>query len=277
MKIIRNVTEMSRYHLECSGPLGLVPTMGSLHMGHISLINQGAADNNSLVVSIFVNPTQFGPSEDLENYPSGIEADLALLEDLQVNVAFLPTNEDIYPTAFDTWVRVGNITNVLEGKSRPDHFVGVATVVTKLFNIIKPDRVYFGQKDAQQILVVKRLIEDLNLGIDLVTMPTVREPDGLAMSSRNTYLNPLDRDAASILFKAISLAREQYSNGQRDANGMRQSMRNLISSEPRASIDYISISDEQSLEELDKIGNTALLSLAVYIGQTRLIDNCILG
>ncbi len=277
MKIIRNVTEMSRYHLECSGPLGLVPTMGSLHMGHISLINQGAADNNSLVVSIFVNPTQFGPSEDLENYPRGIEADLALLEDLHVNVAFLPTNEDIYPTAFDTWVRVGNITNVLEGKSRPDHFVGVATVVTKLFNIVKPDRVYFGQKDAQQVLVVKRLIEDLNLGIDLVTMPTVREPDGLAMSSRNTYLNPFDRDAANILFKAISLAREQYSKGQRDANDMRQSMINLISSEPRARIDYISISDEQSLEELDKIGNTALLSLAVYIGQTRLIDNCILG
>ena len=254
-------------------PVGFVPTMGALHEGHLALVRRARAENASLVVSVFVNPTQFAPGEDFATYPRDMATDLSRLEELGADLVFAPSVEEMYPQGFDTYVDVGRIGTVLEGWFRPDHFRGVATVVCKLLAIVRPDRAYFGQKDAQQSLVVKRLCADLNLGAEIVIMPTVREADGLALSSRNAYLGPEERKAAPVLYRALCLAKNLKEQGTTDAGEVRSRMRALIGSEPRARIEYVSIADATTLQELDRIERPALVSLAVRIGRMRLIDN----
>jgi pantoate--beta-alanine ligase len=229
-----------------------------------------------VTVSIFVNPAQFVPDGDFSSYPRDRRSDLDKLEGAGVDLVFMPSVEEMYPEDFSTFVDVGRISNTLEGKFRPDHFKGVATVVCKLLAIVRPDRAYFGQKDAQQCLVVKRLNSDLNLGADIVVVPTVREPDGLALSSRNSYLRPEERKAALVLYRSLRLARDLRERGVRDAQEMRRQMRTLIEEEPLARIDYVSVAHADTLEELEQIEQPALVSLAVHIGKTRLIDNVIL-
>ena len=277
MRLIHTVAEMSAAQREVARPLGLVPTMGALHEGHLSLVRRAREENSTVAASIFVNPTQFGPNEDYRAYPRDLDRDLALLEERGVDLAFLPQPDDIYPNGFDTWVDVDRIASRLEGESRPGHFRGVATVVTKLFTIVRPDRAYFGQKDAQQAQVIRRLNIDLNLGVEPVIMPTVREPDGLAMSSRNAYLNPQEREAALVLYRSLRLAREMYDDGVAETERIRAAMRDLIQAEPLAQIDYVSIANPETLEELDAVDGPALASLAVRIGRARLIDNIVLG
>jgi pantoate--beta-alanine ligase len=225
------------------------------------------------VVSIFVNPTQFGPNEDFAAYPRDPESDLALLKKEGADIVFMPSAEDMYPAGFSSWVDVEKVTDRLEGACRPGHFRGVATVVCKLFNIVQPQRAYFGQKDAQQLIVIKKMASDLNMNLEVIAVPTVREPDGLAMSSRNIYLNPEERKAALVLWKALSLAQELWGKGERNAERLRQEMSALIQREPRAKIEYVSVADPDTLEELSQIDRTALVSMAVRIGRTRLIDN----
>lgn len=250
--------------------------MGFLHEGHMSLVRRARAENATVAVSIFVNPTQFGPNEDFESYPRDMDADLALLERAHVDLVFTPSVQEMYAPGFDTAVKVGNIGSCLEGEHRAGHFDGVATVVCKLLTIARPDRAYFGQKDAQQCLVVKRLNADLNLGADIVVCPTVRDADGLALSSRNVYLSAAERRAALSLRAALALAADMRRDGASDAALIRARMRHLIERQPLASIDYISIADTQNLTELERIDDAALVSLAVRIGKTRLIDNMIL-
>jgi len=276
MKVIETIAEMRQIRCELVEPVGFVPTMGYLHEGHLSLVKHAGDDSRSVVASIFVNPTQFGPAEDFSGYPRDIERDLALLEKEKTDIVFMPTAVEMYPSGFDSWVEVGKISGRLEGASRHTHFRGVTTVVAKLFNIVQPDRAYFGQKDAQQAMVIRNMVSDLNMNLEVVVLPTVREADGLAMSSRNTYLNPEERKAALVLFQALNLAQKMWSDGERNAERMRQEMKDLIRQEPLASIDYISIADTLTLEELGKIESTALVSMAVNIGKTRLIDNVIL-
>ena len=256
--------------------MGFVPTMGYLHEGHLSLVRKARAENPALVVSIFVNPTQFGPQEDFRSYPRDTKRDLALLEKEAIDVVFIPSAEEMYPPYFNSWVEVGKVTERLEGASRPGHFRGVTTVCAKLFNIVQPTRAYFGQKDAQQALVIKKMITDLNLNLEIVILPTVRESDGLAMSSRNTYLNPNERKAALVLYHALTLAQRLGKQGEKDAESIRQKMRELIQKEPLATIDYVSIAHAETLDELDTVKPPALVSLAVKIGKTRLIDNILL-
>ena len=273
MKVIPTIAEV---RAEVSGlprPLGLVPTMGFLHEGHMSLVRRARSENSSLAVSVFVNPAQFGPQEDYASYPRDMEADLRKLEDAAADLVFTPSMEEMYPEGFDTYVDVGKIAERLEGASRPDHFKGVATVVCKLLAIVRPDRAYFGQKDAQQCLVVRRLNADLNLGAEIVVGPTVREHDGLALSSRNAYLGPREREAALVLYKSLRLADNL---GTPDAEEVRRKVRALIESEPLAEIDYVSVADADTLEELRYISGPALVSLAVRVGKARLIDNIIL-
>jgi len=229
-----------------------------------------------VVVSIFVNPTQFGPQEDFEKYPRDHVLDLAILEKEKTDIVFMPSVTEMYPPQFNSWVEVGKVTERLEGASRPGHFRGVTTVVTKLFNIVEPTRAYFGQKDAQQLLVIKKMVADLNMNLEIVTVPTVREPDGLAMSSRNIYLNPQERQAALVLYQALSLAQKLWAQGEKDAERIRQQMKALIQKQPLADIDYVSIADTETLDELDTVKSPALVSLAVRIGKTRLIDNIVL-
>ncbi len=258
-------------------PVGFVPTMGYLHEGHLSLVRKSRAECPSSVVSIFVNPTQFGPGEDLAKYPRDLDRDLDLLEAAAVDLVYVPPDQEIYPDGFQTYVHTGGLTQPLEGRSRPAHFRGVTTVVTKLLNLVQPQRAYFGQKDAQQALVVRRMVLDLNMPVEIVVCPTVREPDGLAMSSRNVYLAPDERKAAAALSQALFAAREAYERGQTDAERLRQEVRGILASEPSADIEYVSCADLQTLEELDRVEAGALLSLAVTIGRTRLIDNVLLG
>lgn len=276
MKVITTVADMRRLRATLIEPVGLAPTMGYLHDGHLSLIRKARNDNQTVVVSIFINPTQFGPGEDLERYPRDIERDLKLLKKEGVDVVFAPPVAEMYPPHFNSWVEVGNLTNRLEGACRPGHFRGVATVVARLFDIIQPNRAYFGQKDAQQALVVKKMVTDLSMNLEVVVLPTVREPDGLAMSSRNRYLDPEERQAATALYRALTLAQELWSRGELDAQRLRRAMTGLIQKEPLAVIDYVSIADAGTLEELDEIVAPALVSLAVKIGGTRLIDNIVL-
>ncbi len=276
MKVVNSVAEMRAVRRGLTGSVGLVPTMGYLHEGHLALVRRARSENETVVVSIFVNPTQFGAGEDFQTYPRDPERDLALLQREEVDVVFMPPAEEMYPAHFSTWVDVQQITERLEGAFRPGHFRGVATVVAKLFNIVEPTRAYFGQKDAQQLIVIKRMVSDLNMNLELVAVPTVREPDGLAMSSRNTYLSPKERQAALVLWQALNLASQLWSEGERNASKIRQKMKALIDSEPLAQIDYISVADAESLEELAEIDCPALVSLAVRIGKTRLIDNIVL-
>jgi len=276
MQVIRTIAELRELRRQLSGSVGFVPTMGYLHEGHLALVKHARAENAIVVVSIFVNPTQFGPSEDLGTYPRDLNRDLKLLEKEKADIVFVPSEEEMYLSEFSTWVDVGKVTERLEGASRPGHFSGVATVVAKLFNIVQPSKAYFGQKDAQQAIVIKRMVADLNMMVEIVVVPTVRESDGLAMSSRNTYLSPKERQAATVLFRALSLAKQLWQGGEKDADKIRYEMKSLIEKEPLAQIDYVSIADVDTLEELNMIDQLALASLAVRIGRTRLIDNMLL-
>ena len=276
MKVAETISKMKALRRDIIGSVGFIPTMGYLHEGHLSLVKQAKAENSVALVSIFVNPTQFGPREDFKAYPRDLERDLALLKRVNTDIVFIPANEEMYPTGFNSWVEVQRVTDPLEGRVRPGHFRGVTTVVAKLFNIVEPTRAYFGQKDAQQARVIQKMVSDLNMNLEIIISPTVRESDGLAMSSRNTYLNPQERKAATVLFQALFRAQEMREKGESKAEHLRQEMTSLISKEPLATIDYISVADAQSLEELDKIDRPALISLAVRIGKTRLIDNVIL-
>jgi pantoate--beta-alanine ligase len=276
MKVIETIYEMNRLRQQLANPVGFVPTMGYLHEGHMSLVRQARAENASAVVSIFVNPSQFGPREDFKSYPRNTERDLVMLQKENTDVVFMPLAEEMYPPRFDSRIEVGAIAERLEGTSRPGHFRGVATVVAKLFNIVQPTRAYFGQKDAQQLAVIKKMAADLNMNLEVVAAPTVREPDGLAMSSRNTYLNPEERRAAVVLYQAITLAQQSWSQGEMNAERLRQEMITLIQKEPLADIDYVSIANAETLDELDMVNPPTLLSMAVNIGITRLIDNFVL-
>tara|TARA_B100001750_G_C15483804_1_gene587116 strand:- start:232 stop:1065 length:834 start_codon:yes stop_codon:yes gene_type:complete len=275
MRIVSKVSEMLAIQKDLERPLGLVPTMGALHRGHESLVNQSLKDNNSTVVSIFVNPSQFNATEDLEKYPKPLSTDLALLEKSGVDIAFLPDNEDMYPESFETWIEVEKTSAILEGQSRPGHFKGVATIVTKLFNIVKPDKAYFGQKDAQQLNIIKRLNEDLNIYVSIIDMPTIRDENGLAVSSRNAFLSDQERDAAHILFQSLSKAREMIIAGQCDTSTIRNGIMKMLGDSDLISVDYVSLSKLNSLKELTIIEKPVLISLAVTIGNTRLIDNII--
>jgi pantoate--beta-alanine ligase len=277
MKILETIAALKAERGKLGGSVGFVPTMGYLHDGHLELVRRARAENITVIASIFVNPSQFGAQEDFTSYPRDTDRDLAMLEEENVRLVFMPTIDEMYPQGFSTWVEVEKVTERLEGESRPGHFRGVATVVAKLFNIVQPDRAYFGQKDAQQLAVICRMVSDLGLNLDIVAVPTVREPDGLAMSSRNTFLTAEERKAALVLWKALCLARGHWENGQRDVAGLRKEMASLIEHEPFANIDYISIADPETLEEIEVIDEPALVSLAVRIGGTRLIDNTMLG
>jgi pantoate--beta-alanine ligase len=276
MKLINSIQEMKSLRKNVRGTLGFVPTMGYLHEGHISLVQQSVKDNDVTAVSIYVNPTQFGANEDFQAYPRDLDRDLKLLEKEGTDIVFFPSNNEMYPDDYCTWVDVEKITVRLEGEIRPGHFRGVATIVTKLFNIVQPDKAYFGQKDAQQALVIKKMVKDLNMNLEVIVMPTLREKDGLAMSSRNTYLNPGERKAATILYKALSKAKQLKEQGETGTSNIRNQMELLIKSEPLAKIEYISIADTQTLEELSTLSSQSLVSMAVRIGKTRLIDNLII-
>ena len=273
VKIFETVDAFRAACAAAKRPLGLVPTMGALHAGHRSLLDRARSDNSTVAASIFVNPTQFGPAEDLSTYPRDQVSDLAVMEETGVDLLFTPSVEEIYPEGFDTSIDVGRITKRLEGEHRPGHFLGVATVVCKLLSIARPDRAYFGQKDAQQSLVIKRLNVDLNLGAEIVVCPAVREPDGLALSSRNKYLDPAERETATVLYRSLKFAEDL---GNSDANEIRRRMHDLIDTEPLATADYVSVADAETLEELDVVDRPALVSVAVHIGGTRLIDNILI-
>jgi pantoate--beta-alanine ligase len=258
--------------------IGLVPTMGALHEGHLSLIHEARAMCDVVVVSIFVNPTQFGPAEDFNSYPRDLTRDASLLAEYNVDYVFAPTVEEIYPTGFSTYVDVEGLTNHLEGAARPGHFRGVATVVSILLNAVKPDFAFFGQKDAQQAALIKKMVRELAFGAEIVVLPIVREESGLALSSRNAYLTPDERQAATALYRALTRAAKAYDDGERSAASLIEMVRSTIDNEPLARIDYVAVSDADTLDKLDSVEDgPALLSLAVYIGKTRLIDNVILG
>jgi pantoate--beta-alanine ligase len=250
--------------------------MGYLHEGHLSLVRRARQDCDHVVVSIFVNPAQFGPKEDLSKYPRDLERDLSLLEPLGVDLVWMPAVESMYPPDYQTWVEVETITRPLEGTTRPGHFRGVTTVVAKLFNAVQPHKAYFGQKDAQQAAVIRQMTRDLSYPIEVVVCPIVREPDGLAMSSRNVYLDPEQRKAATVLSRALRAAQELYETGERDAETLRGQMKEVLARETLANVQYVSCADYDTLEELDSVTGKALLSMAVFIGKTRLIDNLIL-
>ena len=283
MKTIIGLDKLRASRLSLAGTVGLVPTMGYLHEGHLSLIRLAKAECDNVVVSIFVNPTQFGANEDLSKYPCDLERDLSLIASLSTPssaskiLVWTPTAEIMYPTGYQTWVEVDAITRPLEGLMRPTHFKGVTTVVAKLFNAVQPHKAYFGQKDAQQAAVIRQMVRDLNFPVDVIVCPIVREADGLAMSSRNKYLEGDDRKAATVLFRALSAARDAYEGGERKAEVLRGKMKEVLESEPRAQIQYVSCADYDSLEELDVVKGKALLSMAVLLGKTRLIDNFVLG
>lgn len=277
MRVATTIDQYRRIRAAMTGTVGAVPTMGYLHEGHLALVRRARAENDHVVVSIFVNPTQFGPNEDYARYPRDPERDLALLRAEGVDAVFMPSVEEMYPEGFATYVNVERLTERLEGAHRPGHFRGVTTVVTKLFHILQPHRAYFGQKDAQQLIVIRRMTRDLAFPVDIVDVPTVREPDGLAMSSRNVYLSPDERRAATVLFRALERARQLWDAGVRDGDRLREAMREVIDSEPLARADYVSVADPETLEELGAIEGRALASLAVRLGSTRLIDCAWLG
>ena len=262
----------------CPRPLGLVPTMGALHEGHLALVRQARRENATVAASIFVNPTQFGPQEDLAAYPRDMERDLRLLEAEGVDLVYAPTPEEVYPAGFDTWVEPGELANRLEGAVRPGHFRGVATVVAKLFNVVRPDRAYFGQKDGQQLAVIRQMVRDLNMGIEIVAVPTVRDSDGLALSSRNAYLTAEQRAAAPVIYRALSRAEDSWRQGANGAESLRSAVRAVLDGEPLLEdIDYVSVADAATLAELERVDGPAMVSVAVRMGRTRLIDNVVLG
>jgi pantoate--beta-alanine ligase len=280
MQIVNSVHEMQ--HLVVTARsigkrIVLVPTMGYLHDGHASLMREGRRRGDLLVTSIFVNPSQFGAGEDFDSYPRDLERDAAIAAEAGVDIIFAPVASDMYPAGYQTWVDVDRLTLPLCGASRPGHFRGVTTVVCKLFNIVKPHVALFGKKDYQQLSVIARMTADLNVGVEIVGMPIVREADGLAMSSRNAYLSPAERDSALCLGRALRTARELFRNGERDAATLRGRAEAIIGAEPAARIDYVELRDGDTLEEIGQADERTVLALAVRIGATRLIDNCIMG
>jgi pantoate--beta-alanine ligase len=278
MEVVEKLESLRLARSRLRSSVGLVPTMGFLHDGHLSLVRRARQENSSVVVSIFVNPTQFGPNEDLAAYPRDLPTDLHLLETEGVDLVWAPAPEIVYPLNYQTWVTVETITKSLEGQYRPGHFRGVATVVAKLFNATKPERAYFGQKDAQQVAVIRRMVKDLNFDLEVIVCPIVREPDGLAMSSRNVNLSPAERQAATVLFRSLSAATSAFVNGVRDAGMLREKMKENMQPEPLINPQYLSCADPDTLQELEgEVSGQALLSMAVFIGKTRLIDNMLIG
>ena len=282
MEIINRRQRMSsvarKIRREQDKTVGLVPTMGALHEGHLSLVREARRMCDVVVVSVFVNPTQFGPGEDFQHYPRNLTKDTALLTDYNVDYIFAPTVEEIYPKGFSTYVNVEGLSDPLDGASRPGHFRGVATVVTILLNTVRPDFAFFGQKDAQQALVIKRLVKDLAFDTEIVVLPIVREDSGLAISSRNLYLTPDEKQSATILHKALKQAKTAFKEGERNAGRLTDLLRSAIETEPRARLDYVMIADAETLEKLDRLDDRpTLVALAAYVGKTRLIDNMILN
>ncbi len=253
--------------------IGFVPTMGFLHEGHMSLMKQARMENDKVVASIFVNPMQFGPTEDLEAYPRDLERDAAMCEEVGVDLIFHPEPSEMYKDGFCSFVDMTGVTDALCGKSRPVHFRGVCTVVSKLFHIVTPDRAYFGQKDAQQVAVIQRMVTDLNMDVEIIPCPIVREEDGLAKSSRNTYLSAEERKAALILSQAIFMGQKMVTDGERDGKVLAKAIADKIASEPMARIDYVEVVDALTMQAVDTLEGTVLTAVAVYIGKTRLIDN----
>lgn len=276
MMTLTSLAELRAARAALPQPVGFVPTMGYLHEGHLALVRAARAECASVVVTIFVNPTQFGPQEDLAAYPRDLARDLALLQAAEVNLVWTPTPEILYPPGFQTWVTVNDVTQPLEGGRRPGHFRGVATIVSKLFNCVQPHKAYFGQKDAQQVIVIRQMARDLNFPVQIVVCPTSREADGLALSSRNVYLDAAQRQAATVLFRALSAAQRAYAGNITQANDLRRIMTEIIQAEPLARLDYVSCADPDTLIEIDGGVTRALLSLAVFVGKTRLIDNLLL-
>lgn len=276
MIVVKTIAEVRQIRWANPGlNWGLVPTMGYLHEGHLALVRRARAENERVAVTIYVNPAQFAPTEDLSSYPRDLQRDLELLRGAGVDLVFTPADEVIYPPDFQTEVIVTQVSQPLEGASRPTHFRGVATVVAKLFNIVQPARAYFGQKDAQQTVVLRQMVRDLNFNLEMIVCPTVREADGLAMSSRNAYLTPAQRQAAPVLYRALTTAQQAYLDGERDGETLRQLMAGVIKAEPLARLDYVSAAHPQTLQEWELIaeGEGVLLSTAVFFGKTRLIDN----
>ena len=277
MQVVTSKDDMRRACRESAHALGLVPTMGALHDGHLSLVDRARADCASVAVSIFVNPTQFGEGEDFDKYPRDLDGDLEMLRQRGVDLVFVPNVSEVYPPGFDTWVDVGPIADRLEGAARPGHFRGVATVVAKLFGIVQPERAYFGQKDGQQTVVIRKLARDLDMGIEIVVLPTVREADGLAMSSRNVRLSPAQRSAAPVVYRALSVGLEAWGRGKADAAEIASAVQRELDSEPLlGSVDYVSLADRETLQEIEQATPGAMLSVAARLGPVRLIDNVIL-
>ncbi|MYC28587.1 MAG: pantoate--beta-alanine ligase [Chloroflexi bacterium] len=278
MQTLNSNTTTTQATTTCPRPLGLVPTMGALHEGHLALVRRARAECATVAASIFVNPTQFGANEDLATYPRDMERDLGLLEAEGVDLVYAPTPEEVYPPGFDTWIEPGALAERLEGAARPGHFRGVATVVAKLFNVVRPDRAYFGQKDGQQLAVIRQMVRDLNMGPEIVAVPTVRDADGLALSSRNAYLTPEQRQAAPVIYRALSEAQRLWLDGETGAGRLRAAVLEVLKSEPLlGGIDYVSVADAGTLEELEQVAGPAMVSTAVRLGQTRLIDNVLIG
>lgn len=273
MDVIAGIADLKALRSRWSRPVGLVPTMGYLHDGHVALVRRAREESATVVVTIFVNPTQFGPSEDFGRYPRAFERDLRILREEGVNTVFAPVATEMYPEGFSSWVDVEVITSRYEGAIRPGHFRGVTTVCNKLFNIVDPDCAYFGQKDAQQVAVIRKMVHDLNMNLEIDVVPTVREADGLAMSSRNAYLTGKERVAATVLFRALSAACDMHRKGCRDAEVMSTRMRQIVDDEDLAQLDYATIVDPLSFEEVSSLECPALAIVAARVGSTRLIDN----
>jgi len=282
MEIINRRKRMSsvarKIRREQDRTIGLVPTMGALHEGHLSLVREARRMCDVVVVSVFVNPTQFGPGEDFEHYPRDLTKDTALLTDYNVDYIFAPPADEIYPRGFGTYVTVEGLSEQLEGMARPGHFRGVATIVSILLNVIRPDFAFFGQKDGQQALIIKRLVRDLAFDTEIIILPTVREDSGLAMSSRNLYLSAEEQQAAPVIHRALAKAKESFKEGERNGNRLVEMIRTTIEAEPRARIDYVNVSDAETLEKIEKLDDRPILiAVAVYFGKTRLIDNTVLN
>ena len=274
MKIVEKAADVFETCENLTHPIGLVPTMGYLHKGHLALIRQAVKENSSVIVSIFVNPTQFGPHEDFTGYPRNTCDDLDLLKNESVDVVFIPNVEEMYPKGYDTWVQVGQREGILEGKHRPTHFKGVLTVVSKLFNIVRPSRAYFGQKDYQQLTLINQMAVDLNMAVEIVMVPTIREPDGLAVSSRNILMSKKERDASSIVYRALSTGLMLWKNGEHRTNLLIPEILNVLSQEPLVtSIDYLNIVDSTTLEDLAVVTRNAIVLVALWVGNIRIIDN----
>ena len=276
MRVVREAAEARRVRRDLRGSVGLVPTMGALHEGHLSLVRRARAETDAVAASIFVNPAQFGPEEDLAKYPRNLAGDRALLKSEGVDLVFTPEAASLYPPGFQTWIVPGPLGEVLEGARRPGHFRGVLTVVSKLFNVVEPDRAYFGQKDAQQAVLIRRMAADLDFGLTIVVCPIVREADGLALSSRNAYLTPEERRAALVLHRSLRAAAAAWDAGERRSDALCEAARSVLGSEPLAVPDYVSAADPETLAGIGPAADRVLVSMAVRFGTTRLLDNILL-